>query len=102
MTIIKPGETQFVKIQVFKRKQYHRFQLVHIVLSPPIQGAIVNYQTRSLFASRNKVLMQSAIGIVPCKLRGATINNVTTPVVTERIHLTVVLDSEHFMQYELL
>ena len=46
--------------------------------------------------------MQPAIGIVSCEVEGATINNVTTPVVIERIHLTLVLDSEHFKGYELL
>ena len=46
--------------------------------------------------------MLSADEMVPCKVVEATINNVTTLMVTERIHLTVVLDSEHFKACELL
>ena len=40
--------------------------------------------------------------MVPCELRKATTNNVASPVAIEHIHLTVVLDSEHFKGYELL
>ena len=40
--------------------------------------------------------------MVPCELVDATINNVTTYMVIEHIHLTVVLDSEHFKGCELL
>ena len=40
--------------------------------------------------------------MVPCNVRGVTINNVMTPVVIDLIHLNVVTDSKHLKYFELL
>ena len=63
---------------------------------PPFEAAPVSDKIRALYPVWNKVVTQPAFGMVLCNVGGATINNVTTPVIIELIHLNVVTDSEQF------
>ena len=100
LTVVEPGETNRTVGKKITCKSFHlygaKYQSVIKVVFPPFEATTVNDKIRSLRPIRNQDA--PAIGMVPCIIGGATINNTTT----QYLQLPLVLSSEHFNQYELL